>query len=194
MRRCRWHSPAAGGRADPRVRWRLIDERFRTPRARSTHFADRRAALRAHTRVGLARRAGAGRAPWWPTTCRVQTCAARQRRRRATCLAERRSICWRWANGDTRCSQAVRTSAMSARLGSSDVLAFAANASTRRSTERASRSSASVRFISASTAVGSDGLITAGVCPSARRHFRSDSGRFTRRFPSKEAHLQVYST
>jgi hypothetical protein len=35
-----------------------------------------------------------------------------------------------------------------------------------------------VRFTPASTALGSDGLITTGVCRSARRHFRSGSGRF----------------
>lgn len=35
---------------------------------------------------------------------------------RGASAAERRSICWRWANCDTRCSQALRTSAMSARL------------------------------------------------------------------------------
>ena len=89
MRRCGWHSRRRAAAQTPR--WRRIDERFRTPRARSTHFADRRAALRGSCPGRLAtsgwRR---GRAPWWPTTCRVQTCAARQRRRRATCLAERR--------------------------------------------------------------------------------------------------------
>jgi len=41
-------------------------------------------------------------------------------------------MCWRWANCDTKCSVAVRTSAMSAQLGSSEALAIAARASTRR--------------------------------------------------------------
>ncbi|MGO9898559.1 MAG: hypothetical protein ACLP0J_02440 [Solirubrobacteraceae bacterium] len=31
-----------------------------------------------------------------------------ERRRRATCLAERRSMCWRSADCDTRCLAAVR--------------------------------------------------------------------------------------
>ena len=72
----------------------------------------------------------------------IDNLRADQRRRRAACLAERRSVYWRWTNCDTRCSAAVRTSAISARRGSSEVLAFAASASTQRGTERASRFSA----------------------------------------------------
>jgi len=79
----------------------------------------------------------------------------RQRWRVGVRFIWRCSACWRRPSCVTSRSAALRTSAIWGSAGSSTALALAASLSTRRSTERASLSSAVVRLVSASRRVGS---------------------------------------
>ena len=93
-----------------------------------------------------------------------------QRNRRIAWFMPRCSDCWRRLRCDTRRSAALRAVPMSFRLSSSTAAAVAAMVSIRRSTERASRSSAAVRLLSASGARGSFSLLmSSSISPRAKR-------------------------